>query len=86
MCHPGIGFRATRHNWFLIPFGIVFTGIGIMNAVDPRLAFRMRMWQFKNTDALQPSDAALVIGRVMGVIAIIIGITVVTSGFLSVFN
>ncbi len=37
-----------HNNWFLIPFGIVFAAIGVMNVVNPRMAFRMNRWQYKN--------------------------------------
>jgi membrane protein YdbS with pleckstrin-like domain len=71
-------------NWFLIPFGIVFAGIGVMNLVNPRLSFRINQWQYKNKKALEPSDGALVLARVTGAVAAIVGIALVVTGIVSV--
>jgi uncharacterized membrane protein HdeD (DUF308 family) len=72
-----------HNNWFLIPFGIVFAAIGIMNVVNPRMAFRMNRWQYKNKAAFEPSDAALVMARVTGAIAIAVGIALLIFGIVS---
>ncbi len=62
----------------LIPF--VFILIGVLNILFPRMSWYMRAgWQFKNAE---PSAAALVSARVSGVIAIILGLFLLTSGIL----
>lgn len=60
--------------------GIVFVATGVLNAVDPRLQWRMRSWQYKNKEALEPSDTALTVGRVVGVIAVGVGIVLIVVG------
>jgi hypothetical protein len=54
----------------LVP--ILFIIIGVLNVLFPRMAWYFNAgWQFKNAE---PSTAALVVARIGGVIAIIIGI------------
>lgn len=72
-----------HNNWFLIPFGIVFAAIGAMNVINPRFAFRMNRWQYKNKEAFEPSNGALVMARVTGVIAIGVGIALLIFGIVS---
>ncbi|AMM18953.1 hypothetical protein AX769_00880 [Frondihabitans sp. PAMC 28766] len=76
--------RDMHSNWFLIPFGVVFAAIGAMNVVNPRMAFRMNRWQYKNKEAFEPSNAALVMARVTGCIAIAVGIGLLVFGIVSV--
>ncbi len=52
--------------------GIVIIAIGVLEVACPRLGWHLGYgWRFKNTE---PSDAALVMGRVGGVIAILVGV------------
>lgn len=52
--------------------GIVLIAIGVFEAVYPRLGWRLGYgWRFKNAE---PSDAALTMGRVWGVIIIVLGV------------
>ncbi|KEO84154.1 DUF6199 family natural product biosynthesis protein [Tumebacillus flagellatus] len=53
-------------------FALIIILIGVLNVLFPQAAWYLRAgWQFKNAE---PSDAALIMGRVSGVIAILIGI------------
>ncbi len=61
------------------PIGFIIVGIGFiliggMNAISPGLGFRLNRWQYKNKEAWQPSNAALVVARITGCIAVVIGI------------
>jgi uncharacterized membrane protein YidH (DUF202 family) len=61
----------------LVP--ILFIIIGILNVVFPKLTWYMRVgWQFKNAE---PSEYALIIARIGGVIAIVVGLFLLFSGF-----
>ena len=63
----------------LIPF--LFIGIGILNLLFPRTAWFWNVgWQFKKAE---PSEAALLMGRVGGVLAIGIGLFLLFSGVTS---
>lgn len=60
----------------LIP--ILFIVIGVLNVLFPRASWFMKYgWQYKNAE---PSQAALVFSRIGGVIAIIVGIYLLSSG------
>ncbi|MBO7748732.1 hypothetical protein I8J29_31640 [Paenibacillus sp. MWE-103] len=60
-------------------FGLLFIIIGILNVFFPQAGWYMRYgWQFRNAE---PSDAALIMNRVGGVIAVVIGIFVLFGGF-----
>jgi hypothetical protein len=59
-------------------FGVIFIVIGILNIAFPTAGWYMRYgWQFKNAE---PSDAALIMSRIGGVIAIVIGLFITFSG------
>ncbi|PWW04750.1 hypothetical protein DFQ01_10631 [Paenibacillus cellulosilyticus] len=59
--------------------GFLFVIIGILNIAFPKVGWYMQYgWQFKNAE---PSDAALVMARIGGVIAIIIGLFLIFGGF-----
>jgi hypothetical protein len=61
----------------LVP--ILFILFGALNVLFPKAAWYMKYgWQFKNAE---PSQAALIAARVGGIIAIIIGIFILASGF-----
>jgi uncharacterized protein YjeT (DUF2065 family) len=61
----------------LIPF--IFIILGLLNIIYPKVSWYMRYgWQFKNAE---PSDAALVMSRIGGVFAILIGLFILFSGF-----
>ncbi|WP_435169760.1 DUF6199 family natural product biosynthesis protein [Paenibacillus glycanilyticus] len=58
--------------------GVIFIVLGILNLLYPRAGWYMQYgWRFKNAE---PSDAALVMGRISGIIGIAIGIFLF-SGF-----
>jgi hypothetical protein len=53
--------------------------IGALNVIYPRASWYMKSgWQFKNAE---PSDAALIMIRISGIVAIIFGIFILVSGF-----
>lgn len=54
--------------------GILFILIGGMNLLKPDLSYRMNRWQYKNKQAWEPSSSALVVARIGGAIAVIVGI------------
>jgi hypothetical protein len=58
---------------------IIFIIVGALNVIYPRAAWYMKYgWQFKNAE---PSDAAIIMIRIGGIIAIVIGIFILVSGF-----
>ena len=73
--HNGGGGKAG----FII-VGIFFVLVGLLNVVKPDLSYRMNRWQYKNKQAWEPSNAALVAARVGGCVAVVIGIVVVVIG------
>ena len=73
--HSGGGGKAG----FII-FGIIFALIGLLNAVKPDLSYRMNRWQYKNKQAWEPSNGALVLARIGGCIAVVVGIVLVVVG------
>jgi hypothetical protein len=61
----------------LVPF--LFIIIGALNVIFPKASWYMKSgWQFKNAE---PSDLALIMIRVGGIIAIVVGIFILVSGF-----
>ncbi|WP_336774682.1 DUF6199 family natural product biosynthesis protein [Paenibacillus sp. MMO-58] len=59
--------------------GVIFIVLGILNLLYPRAGWYMQYgWRFKNAE---PSDASLVMGRISGIIGIVIGIYLSTSFF-----
>lgn len=59
-------------------FGFIFIIIGILNIAFPKVGWYMQYgWQFKNAE---PSDAALIMARVGGVVAIIVGLFLMFGG------
>ncbi|MDX6244693.1 MAG: hypothetical protein QOE76_2416 [Frankiales bacterium] len=59
--------------WILVLWGVIAMVIGGVHLLDPQLAWRMRRWQYRNPDAMAPSDAALGLSRVVGGIFVIVG-------------
>jgi hypothetical protein len=60
-------------------FPVIFIIIGALNVMYPRVSWYMKSgWQFKNAE---PSDLALIMIRISGIIAIGIGIFLLVSGF-----
>ncbi|MGI8761902.1 MAG: DUF6199 family natural product biosynthesis protein [Jatrophihabitantaceae bacterium] len=57
--------------------GVLFVVVGVAQAAKPDLAWRMSRWQFKNRDALQPSNAGLVVARVAGTIVTVVGVVLI---------
>lgn len=65
----------SSHNFGSIIVGVFFIGIGILYAINPRFVFDISEgWRYKN---LEPSDLALTINRVIGIVIIVIGIIVI---------
>lgn len=59
-------------------FGFIFIIIGILNIAFPRAGWYMKYgWQFKNAE---PSEAAMIMARVGGVIGVIIGLFLMLGG------
>ncbi len=63
--HSAVGFLIV---------GIAFVVIGGLQVFKPDLSYRLSRWQYKNKDALQPSNAALIAARVAGAVAVVVGI------------
>jgi uncharacterized membrane protein YidH (DUF202 family) len=61
----------------LLIFGIVLVAIGLFHSIKPDLGWRMSRWQYRNRRALEPSAAALVVTRVIGVIAVVVGVVLI---------
>jgi hypothetical protein len=60
-------------------FGFIFMIIGIIGAMFPRAAWYMSEgWKFKDAE---PSDAALIMNRIMGIVFAIIGFFFMVSRF-----
>lgn len=63
-----------RMSYVNVLVGMILFLIGVFNAAAPRTAWYLtKGWKYKN---LEPSDAAIELNRVIGVIAAIIGIVV----------
>lgn len=60
----------------IVPY--LFIGIGLLNLLFPRTAWFWNVgWKFKNAE---PSEAALLMGRIGGFLAIGVGIVLLVSG------
>lgn len=59
---------------FFFIFGPILIVVGLLNIAKPSWQYRTMRWQFKNPDALAPSDKALVMARIVGGIFVVIGI------------
>ncbi len=58
---------------------VVIAG-GILQAVRPDVGWKMSRWQFKNKDALEPSNAGLTAARVVGAVVAVVGIVILVVG------
>ncbi len=53
-------------------FGLLFIVIGLINAISPATGWYLSYgWRYKDAE---PSDAALILGRIGGVLGIIVGV------------
>ncbi|MDF2715470.1 MAG: hypothetical protein K0R28_2395 [Paenibacillus sp.] len=60
----------------IVPY--LFIGIGLLNLLFPKTAWFWNIgWQFKNAE---PSEAAILMGRIGGILAIGIGLFLLLSG------
>lgn len=60
-------------------FGLIFIAIGIVNIAFPKASWYMKYgWQFKNAE---PTEAALIMSRIGGVLAVVIGLIILIGGF-----
>ncbi|GAA3409918.1 DUF6199 family natural product biosynthesis protein [Paenibacillus hodogayensis] len=60
----------------IIPY--LFIGVGLLNLFFPRTAWFWNIgWQFRNAE---PSDAAVMMGRIGGLLAIGIGVFLLVAG------
>ncbi len=55
----------------------IFILFGLLNVVKPDVSWRLSKWQYRNPDALQPSARGLVMARITGAVAVIIGVVFV---------
>jgi hypothetical protein len=81
---PGSTHSTHNATWFLFLWAAIAIVIGGTNLTRPQLAWRMRRWQYKNPEAVAPSNAALTLARVVGGIFVIIGIVVLVIAFTKV--
>lgn len=69
----------------VVLFGILLVVIGGINAVFPALAVEFRAfwksWQYEDSS---PTDAALVVARIGGVLVLLAGIGLIVSQFIRV--
>lgn len=56
---------------------VIFLVVGLLNLVKPDVGWRMSRWQYRNSQALQPSAAGLVMARVRGAVAVVIGVVLI---------
>ncbi|MBI4498433.1 MAG: hypothetical protein HY689_11095 [Chloroflexi bacterium] len=53
-------------------FALIFIALGLLYLFNPRLGWYLSEgWKFRNAE---PSDAALVVGRVAGAVAMLVGL------------
>ncbi len=55
----------------------LFLAAGLLNLVKPDVGWRMSRWQYRNQQALQPSAAGLVVARVSGAVAVVVGVVLI---------
>ena len=56
-------------------FGMVMLILGVVNAISPETGWRMSEgWKYKD---VEPSEAALLWGRIGGIVCIIIGFVII---------
>ena len=63
-------------------FGIVLIGIGVLSITKPQAMFAFRnlgrRWQFRDAE---PTDGALIMVRISGVVEILVGFVLIFVGF-----
>jgi hypothetical protein len=64
----GGGHGGSKSGVFPLIIGVLFVIVGSLNVVNRQLSWRMRSWQYKNKEAQEPSDLALKVARVGGVL------------------
>ena len=70
-----LSVNAPREKRGNVPAGIILILLGIFDAFCPRCAWYLSYgWRFKNAE---PSDTVLVVSRISGVVAIVIGLVCV---------
>lgn len=70
-----LSVNAPREKRGNVPAGILLIALGIFDAFCPRCAWYLSYgWRFKNAE---PSDTVLVVSRISGVVAIVIGLVCV---------
>jgi hypothetical protein len=62
--------------WFLFVWAAFALVLGSVNLTRPELTWRMRRWQFKNPEAVAPSNVALTFARVIGGVFVVFGVVV----------
>jgi len=66
--------------WIIKAIPFLLIGIGLLNVIFPKTAWFWNIgWQFKNAE---PSEAAVLMGRIGGMLAIGVGVILLTSGLL----
>lgn len=70
------GTSGTGH-WGFAIVGALWIVFGGVQAVRPDLSWRMRRWQYRNPEAVQPSARGLQVARIIGAVAVVAGIALV---------
>lgn len=63
--------------------GALWIVIGGVQVARPDLSWRMRRWQYRNPDAVQPSVRALQVTRVVSAVAVVVGVVLVAVAVLT---
>lgn len=74
---PGTSGGGSHSAVGMFAVGIFFILVGGVQVLKPDLTYRMNRWQYKNKEAFQPSNAGLIVARVAGAVAVVIGIVLV---------
>lgn len=67
-------------SWFFVVIALFITGAAITLAINPKLQWKMNRWQFKNPQALEPSNAALVMTRIVACVISVVAVVFVVIG------
>ncbi|TDP98090.1 DUF6199 family natural product biosynthesis protein [Labedaea rhizosphaerae] len=76
---PGDGSSPNHSADFII--GAAALVGGVANMIRPDLAYKLSKWQFRNPEAVAPSDKALLLTRIGGCFAAVVGIVFLVLGF-----
>ena len=74
------GNSGHNSNTGLIIFGVALIVIGGLHALKPDLTWRMSRWQYRDKNAMQPSNAALIGLRITGTLAAVAGVVLLIIG------